>query len=122
MWLFTKEGFVSIVANRDEPGLYLARARISGHLGLVFRGKEETHTPVADYPYRVIIDEAELIAALMRASMELDYFNFKGAIEDEEYHRLALRVWASARTPEVIDREGDWLTDKINDEEKECQD
>lgn len=100
MWIFTTEGFLSVVQHRDDHDKVVVRARnrialepISDALGV-----EIMSTPSADYPCRVIIAReqmADLAAAFVR---EIDYDNFKNAahaLGDKQYARALMQVWSA---------------------------
>ncbi len=82
MWLFSETGFISIVRHRDEPEVFVVRARdrISLEPLEAKTGLEIQLTPDADYPYRIFANEtdvAELVAASLR---DLRYPNFKSQV------------------------------------------
>ena len=53
MWLFSSEGFISVVAHTGKPDTLLVRARDESSLLSLqgATGATLTHTPFADYPY-----------------------------------------------------------------------
>ena len=79
MWLFTPEGFVSIVEHRHAPDLLLARARFPGDLERLFPAQAHNveETPAADYRYRVTLDRATAAEAVAAATSAISYENFK---------------------------------------------
>ena len=100
MWIFTVEGFLSVVQHRDDHDKVVVRARnrtalesISSALGVDIKT-----TPSADYPCRVVITReqmANLAAAFVR---EIDYDNFKNAahsLGDKRYDRALMQVWSA---------------------------
>jgi len=97
MWLLTNTGPVSVVAHRDKPGHYLARARRSEHLA-AFLGDEPAiaiqHTPAADYAYRAYITAEQLEAMTLAQLRRIDYPNFKSSVQDNELHSAYSDVWA----------------------------
>lgn len=50
-------------------------------------------TPKADYRYRVILDQEEFTAFMLKLSTEVDYPNFKNAVKDHDYHAALADVW-----------------------------
>ena len=96
MWLFTPEGFVSVVADRDQPadGRLLMRARARHHLeALLPKGGEIFQVPKSDYAWRAWISREQLKQVVAAAIDELDYPNFKNAIEERAYHDACMGVW-----------------------------
>ena len=93
MWLFTKVGFFSAVeAAEPQPELGAAgdvlsiRARIEGDLDKLRSAYAPKLGPTImlpnrDYPYRAYITKEAFAEALCRASLDIDYGNFKSMIE-----------------------------------------
>lgn len=88
MWIFTQDGYISVVQHfTPTPGAeLLMRSRSAGHLAdllcLVITEEEADAriqvTPDHDYPYRIVVSR-ELFGQVVAASMaRLDYSNFKG--------------------------------------------
>ena len=74
MWLYLSPGFLSVVAHRTEPEKLLVRARHPDHIHAVFH-RTVVQSTVADY------------------IKNMTYDNFKGSIEDANYHGVCLDVW-----------------------------
>lgn len=114
MWVITTEGFFSIVKDRDGGGL-LVRARVQADLeGLLEREREVigrhlpkgskfpevNSTPMADYPFRVVLPSETVADILWLAARRIDYPNFKSAVgtrQGFEREGLLHRVWAVLR-------------------------
>lgn len=100
MWLFTVEGFLSVVEHRDDPNKVVVRARNRVALESIAEslGVEIASTPTADYPCRIVITReqmANLAAAFVR---EIDYDNFKNAahsLGDKQYDKALMQVWSA---------------------------
>jgi hypothetical protein len=45
VWIFTKQGFLSIKQHNDDPKKLLIRARVNGDLEKIFPGCKVTKTP-----------------------------------------------------------------------------
>lgn len=95
MWIFTKRGFISAVEDRNDRGMILVRARFRGHLEALFPGEHIEYTPSADYRYRTRIPRGEFGGALEMMAADIDYPNFKNAIDknDELYAWACQEVW-----------------------------
>ncbi len=96
MWLFTPRGFVSAVADADNPDVILVRSRFRGHLQEIFgRPLRVQRTPEADYLFRARIPRMRFEAKLAELARQVDYRNFKAAIAPGEirYRWLCHRVW-----------------------------
>jgi len=103
MWLFTSEGFYSVVAHRRDPDRLLVRARAREDLEAL---KEQipnlriSSDRTADYRWRAVVTRGEWIAAIAQLATEIDYENFKNSVADRqgpERERLYARVWAEMR-------------------------
>ena len=107
MWLFTKHGFYSVVANTKpgESGL-LVRAREVGHLNalcdrLGWPRSRVLETPANDYRFRVMVSEKEWAKAAASLTGDIDYGNFKGECGeraregdlDSAYVKTLGKVW-----------------------------
>lgn len=117
MWIFTKEGFFSVVQDdyckEDE---LMVRARVKGDLE---RLKEKITTEPgiitlghADYLYRMPVLREDWASYLHGAAMELDYSNVKGTICEKNKNRQIayFGVWSSMtdlQRKEMI-ASGDW--------------
>jgi hypothetical protein len=93
MWIFAKEGFVSIVADRDDPKLLMVRARFGGDIQAVFPGTKVKITPDADYRFRARIDRVAVGTRLVELTTAINYDNFKNATPDGR-HGVLLRIWS----------------------------
>ncbi len=93
MWLFTKQGFYSIV--RKDGDEWHVRARARTDLENLNRLAETGHaihrSEGADYRWRMVVSGAEARALVGKLAEDIDYANFKGAV---------------ARTPGQADKSG----------------
>jgi hypothetical protein len=65
MWVFVREGYVSIVEDRLNPDILIVRARIKGDIEAVWPDAEVIHTPVlADYAFRARLKREEVAAGI----------------------------------------------------------
>jgi hypothetical protein len=103
MWLFSKSGFVSVVAHRKQEGMLLVRSRFEEDIAAVCERLAAAGTTVepfedqqADYRYRVVCPKeafAELVARLVN---EIDYDNFKSAVHGNPVRDQAyMRCWSA---------------------------
>ena len=86
MWLFSDKGFVSIVADQQDPKALLIRGRFKGDIEKLFPDAKVTETPHRDYRFRTSlprITAAMRIATLMAG---IEYHNFKDQIHDHAKH------------------------------------
>ena len=104
MGLFTQHGLYSIVADREEPGRHLVRARVRVDLENLIEfpglpGKIRA-TPAAKYGYRLAVKVSELRRIMRTLADTIDYPNFKAQIarRSDQADRSALdhRIWTEA--------------------------
>jgi hypothetical protein len=93
MWIFTNQGFISAVADFNNAGNLLVRARAKKHLTALFPKAKVTKTPDADYLYRASIPQAEVAQVVADQVQAIEYTNFKKSIPDDEYHAACSGVW-----------------------------
>ena len=103
MWLFSKAGFMSVVAHREQEGMLLVRSRFEEDItavcerlaaaGVRVEPFEDQH---ADHRYRVVCPKApfaELVAELVG---EIDCDNFKSAVHGNPVRdRAYMGCWSA---------------------------
>lgn len=99
MWLFTSEGFVSVVAHSEKPDTLLVRARDEDSLLSLVEATGATlrHTPSNDYPYRIEALRQAFSAWLADQVLDLDYTNYKAHMWSErpEFGDALHEVWVA---------------------------
>lgn len=100
MWIFTNNGFISIVADREDPeyGRLLVRSRDRDHLQNLFPNAKIFSKTPSDYRWRAWISRSEVAELLLSTVMSLNYTNFKASIKDDRYHDACLNVWEDMYT------------------------
>mgnify|MGYP000919482379 CR=1 FL=1 len=107
MWIFSKYGFYSIVKKpyTGEKGNVQIRARLKNDIiklkevaGLDHDIKVDEH---ADYPYRIIVEDADLTKVMKVLEESIDYSNFKDTVHALDHsaigkfrNRAYMNVWA----------------------------
>jgi hypothetical protein len=103
MWIFTRSGFLSVVADREHPGHALVRARVRADLEAFCErtgAPAPVETPERDYRFRTSVPFGVLAADLAFEAQAIDYPNFKAAVAERQGHDRAARygqVWAVMR-------------------------
>jgi len=101
MWVITTQGFYSIVRKPDDqPGQVTVRTRRRADLvrfreAVPLATEIETQTGT-DYQYRCHADQVDVASWLAGQVMEIDYSNFKSAVNDalgRRYELILHRVW-----------------------------
>lgn len=107
MWIATTFGFLSAtkrpeksITDYGSPELDL-QVRARDRKALVelrrFMSNETSRiisTDNSDYPFRVYCESEKFALAMARMVFEIDYTNFKDAVDSESLHDVYLRVWA----------------------------
>lgn len=100
MWIFTRDGFLSIVQHNDKPDILIVRSRFKGHIERIFGVLTDKDTGT-DYEYRAEISRAEVSGVMSDLIRDIDYGNFKNELGikvrgpqrlDQNYVR---RCWAT---------------------------
>jgi hypothetical protein len=84
MWIFSVEGFISVVQDRTDPTgeTMLVRARMREDIAQFAErvGAHVRETPNADYPFRCSCSREDFRTWLDNQARWLDYPNFKSAV------------------------------------------
>lgn len=121
MWLFTPQGFCSIVQHNEKPDTFIVRFRAQHDAewfvstlrtrALVKRKVHITHT--ADYPFRVFVTKARFVKWLTWYVLEgITYTNFKSAVRTSQGVKRAMiyhDIWHVLRRD--LDHRGPTLRD-----------
>jgi hypothetical protein len=105
MWLLTRDGFVSVVADKEERGNLVVRGRRREDVETVLRGCGKSgrgavavHYATADYEWRGWVAKTWFAEYLSKQARAIDYDNFKAEVEryDGDKERVAIlhRVWS----------------------------
>lgn len=103
MWLFTKQGFFSIVKpeylDNDSVMIRARCAKDLKRLRKIMPNMGETkQTPKADYPYRAFIKVEDFAVGLARVALDVDYGNFKNKVAEtlgREREQQLHEVWSA---------------------------
>ena len=93
MWLFTSEGFASIVASRDSEDDLIVRTRVKTHLLALFPTAIVVETPEADYRFRCVLKRTTVEKVIAKQVASISYDNFKNSISEPSYHSACHKVW-----------------------------
>ena len=104
MWVFTQDGFMSVVEHRDDQECLIVRARARQDLETLakFGGVDVIVMPEADYYFRVEVTRTVFAAFMREQVLDIDYPNFKGRLHERnrspeaiEREQFAYRIWAA---------------------------
>jgi len=127
MWLYTRQGFYSVVEHFKKPDTLVVRARLREDIkrfnlfckrvARLKKVKRYKRTPKADYRYRVEISREDFMTVMTMLIWDLTYHNFKGEVHgnrdrDNAYmecwsamYGLQLRVEGAVDWPDYIQLE-----------------
>lgn len=103
MWIFTVDGFFSVVEKRSDKGSGKVHVRARVREDLVrFCAMMKIRNKIffddrADYPYRVITSNVTWARYLERSALEIDYDNFKSCIKARhgaQRETVYLQIWS----------------------------
>jgi hypothetical protein len=104
MWIFTLDGFYSVVEDWSNKNFVYARSRNAGDIDRLIRrlnsGAKRKNTPERDYPFRVRLRKKAWRRYVNRAVTDLRYTNFKSAVHDKnkdgwERAMTMTRIWSA---------------------------
>jgi len=108
MWIFTETGFLSTVANNDNPDVLTARARDRESLEALATivGVDIVRSPNADYPYRAFVPSHDFSTWVSDQAKNISYGNFKAHMSRSrgpEFAHALHDVWAAMLQVEDTD-------------------
>lgn len=93
MWIFLNNAFLSIVADRDDPGIFRVRARFRGDIERVFPEASVQVDAGTDYKFRALLPRSRVTEAIAVAVTAIKATNFKDSVEEHWRHDVYLKVW-----------------------------
>ncbi len=93
MWVFTKRGFVSIIASESSPNFLMIQSRFPGHIEALFPKAHATEAPYGIYRYRAAVQKHVVAETLLDLVEHIDYSTFKKSIPDERYREAVIDAW-----------------------------
>lgn len=92
MWIFTANGFASIVKSENSPQFLLVRSRFEGHIETLFPTVHVTEAHAADYPFRALVPKTIVVQKLQELATSIDYGNFNDVVKDSHYRDACMEV------------------------------
>ena len=94
MWVFTTQGFLSVVQHNSMPDHFQIKSRVRDPLSALWPDHEIEVIDWADYRYRITIHKEEALPVLIGVIQSIDYTGFKGACHGSpRYHDVLVWVW-----------------------------
>ena len=98
MWLFTTNGFISIVEHDADHLVVRARDCLSLSPLAQSYDVEIRSTPAADYPYRLLLSKDQFKNYLHNQAGLINYKNFKSEVaitRSKAFANTLLKVWSA---------------------------
>ena len=106
MWICSNNSYISAVEHWDDPTLVCIRGRrIEDVKNFIGEDCPITVMEKADYYARTVITKEFLKQLLAKQVDNIDYYNFKGSVEDEDLKHFYGEVWASS----IRNLDPDWV-------------
>jgi len=97
MWIFSQNGFLSIVKHTEKDNLLIVRSRFRGHIERMFPKAHVIEDANRDYRYRAELPTKEVSKVIAEMVLEIDYDNFKNSLDtnDQGYLESCIDVYNS---------------------------
>jgi hypothetical protein len=92
MWLFAKDGFLSVVQHNESADVLVVRSRFQNDIQKLV-GVKPFATPSGDYPVRAHVDREAFRDAIVSQIKLIDYDKFKPSVTDKRRHRAYFEIW-----------------------------
>ena len=80
MWLFCRDGFLSIVEHNLNSNILIVRSRFKNHIQKIFGDVEVQEDAGTDYEYRAEIPKEKVAKVMSDLVKDIDYPNFKNEL------------------------------------------
>lgn len=104
MWIGLNDGWLSIVANRNDDETLLVRARSESHIMSAFPDCDMFVLKNADYPYRAYIARYLVANVVSQRLIETEYDNFKASVRDEKLYDMYTNMWQECYSQYIDER------------------
>lgn len=99
MWIYTSNGFVSVVkpADHTQDNTLVVRSRQKQDILQLFPYAEIVETPMRDYAFRTFLPAETVAEVITKQILAIRYDNFKNTVADSRRHYIYGRIWAATR-------------------------
>lgn len=97
MWLAFNDGFISIVADRNDGNRLVVRSRRREALNNLFPECDIIVDGGSDYRYRMFVRREELASLAYKRIMAIRYSNFKNSVNEPDLYELYESFWSLHR-------------------------
>jgi hypothetical protein len=95
VWIFAKDGFLSIVQHSQQPRLLVVRGRVKGDIERLMscNGVFEDTTGQHDYRFRAYLDRDRVADKIAEHVCAIRYGDFKSTVKDKRRAKHYFAVW-----------------------------
>ncbi len=105
MWLCLNDGFLSVVADKDDPTRLLVRARRKQDLlNVCGKDVEVLENAGSDYRWRTFADRKAFSVLVAARIDRIDYTNFKNSVAGHDLHDMYMDFWSRHHRYQEKDR------------------
>ena len=120
MWLFTVNGFFSVVQHKDRPNRIIVRSRVYEDLARFCGYLPDPDSAIksidsnsgTDYAHRIIVKRKHFVSAMVDFAEEVDYPNFKDEVhhyskvwkEGDNRNSVYFDIWRAAKELQELDQ------------------
>ena len=98
MWVFTQNGFISLVQHPNDASQVIVRAMskeaIESFLKKSIQNLTISYKPRNDYPFQASVPRPGVVDAMFHTIEAVNYPHFKASVKDNHYQSQCLNVWA----------------------------
>jgi hypothetical protein len=97
MWIFAKNGFLSIKQHDRQPKLLVVRGRVKGDIERLMSipARQVIEDAAADYRFRAFLDRDRVADRIAEHVRGIRYEKFKSSITDKRRAAYYFSVWDS---------------------------
>ena len=93
MWVFGKDGFMSITALPGRDDYLFVQTKSKEHLEDWFPEATHHSKMYTSYPHRAVVSREDVALALIEYVMNIIYDDFRGAIEEIPYNQACNEIY-----------------------------
>jgi hypothetical protein len=106
MWICFNDGFLSVVADKNNPASLLIRARRKQDLlNVCGNDVEVLRDAGTDYRWRAFVDRKAFSALVAARIDKISYTNFKNSVADHDLHDMYMDFWSRHHRYQETDKD-----------------
>ena len=94
MWIFTRNGFLSVVQHKSKQGYFQVKSREIDPLELLWPEHTVEIIDWADYRFRITMKKEDFLPIILEQVEDINYTSFKNECwKNHDYHDALVKVW-----------------------------